>query len=83
MTIQKEEYRGSKDWVMAYCQNKGNGQNGCHKDGKTLAWIEHDPHDEPDPINQAEYDAAMNVALLHDKQFPDHLIRVIRYYREG
>lgn len=81
MTIQKEEYSGSKDWVMAFCSPKGRGQNGCHKDGKTLAWIEHDPHDEPDPITTAEYEAAMAVALFHDEKFPDHIVRVVKYTR--
>lgn len=83
MTISKESYRGSKDWIMAYCQNKGNGQDGCHKDGRTLAYIEHDPHDDPDPIVQAEADAVMATAVLHDKKFPTHNVRIIHYYREA
>lgn len=81
MTIEHENYRGTKDFITVFCAPKTSKQPGCHPHGKHLTWIEHDPKDEPYPMTDAEIAIAEQLALDHDEDCPNHLIRVICYSR--
>lgn len=78
MTIKRETLTGTLNWGEVFCAPDWKQQPGCHKDGKTLAQIIHNLGEESNvPLTPDELETLEAIALLHDSQHPDHLIRLI------